>query len=508
MAAPHGAAALLDLTPALRLWAARRRAGLAAQDAVATQRRTLAGLLRRAAGTAFGRAHDFAGIADVAAYQRRVRLRDFEAFWAEFWQPAFPRIGGVTWPGPIPAFAKSSGTTGGPSKYIPVSPAMTRANAGAARDVMAFHFAARPDSRVLGAKNLLLGGATVLDQLAPGIVAADLSGLVGARVPSWARGRVLPPPDIARLAWREKIARLAPVALGERVASISGTPSWMLLFFDQLAALRPGARLVDMFPDLELMVHGGVGFGPYRERVQGWLGGSRALTREVYPASEGFFAFADRGDGEGLRLILDRGIFYEFVCPDDLDGDNPDRRWVADAELGVEYALVLSTNAGLWSYVIGDTVRLVERHPPRLLVTGRTAWMLSVAGEHLIAAELDAAMGVAAQAVGRRLVEYAAAPIPPQGDDPRGGHLFAVELDGPAEAAAFGRALDTALARGNDDYAAHRSEGFGMRDPDVRLLPPGRFVRWMGERGKLGGQHKVPRVVAGVGSLAGLVDDG
>ncbi len=486
----------------------RRRAALAAQDPVETQRRTLRGLLRRAESTVFGRAHEFASIRDVADFQRRVTPRDYEQFHAEFLARAFPRLAGVTWPGPIRAFAKSSGTTGGPSKYIPISAEMSRANAGAARDVMAFHFAARPDSRLLGAKSILLGGSTALETLAPGIVAGDLSGLVLARLPTWARGRSLPPAELARLDWAEKISRLAPVALGERIASINGTPSWMLLFFDQLAAHRPGVKLADMFPELELMTHGGVGFGPYRERILGWLEGSRALTREVYPASEGFIAFADRGDGEGLRLVLDRGLFFEFVRPEDLGGGNPDRRWIADAELGVEYALVLSSNAGLWSYVLGDTVRLIEKTPPRLLITGRTAWMLSVAGEHVIAAELDIAMEEAAGAVGRRLVEYAAAPVPPHGDDLRGGHLFAVELDGEADGVAFGRAVDAALARQNDDYAAHRGGGFGMKDPDIRLLPPGRFLRWMAERGKLGGQNKVPRVVGSADALRRLLDEG
>ncbi len=184
-------------------------------------------------------------------------------------------------------------------------------------------------------------------------------------------------------------------------------------------------------------MHGGVGFAPYRERFAWWLDGSAALTREVYAASEGFIAIADRGDGEGMRLVLDRGLFFEFVRPADLGSANPDRRWVADAEPGVEYALVLSSNAGLWSYVLGDTVRLLQTHPPRLLVTGRTAWSLSVAGEHLIGAELDAAMAEAARAVGRKVVEYAAAPVAPDATDARGGHLFAVELDGPADAAAL-----------------------------------------------------------------------
>lgn len=474
---------------------------------MATQARTLRRLLRQATQTAFGRAHWFAAIGDAAQFQRQVPLRSHEAFAVEWWRPGFPVLDGIGWPGPIRYLAKSSGTTGAASKYLPVSPAMLRANRAAALEVLAWHLAARPDSRVLAGRNFLLGGSTALEALGHGVRAGDLSGIAAATIPAWARGRSFPPAALALLPdWREKMARIAPLSLAAPIASLSGTPSWLLLFLDMLGALRPGARLAQLYPALELVVHGGVGFAPYRERFAWWLEGSRVATREVYAASEGFIAIADRGDGEGMRLLLDRGLFFEFVRPADLGSANPDRRWIADAEPGVEYALILSSNAGLWAYVLGDTVRLVDRHPPRLLVTGRTTWSLSVAGEHLIGAELDAAATEAAQAVGRRVVEYAAAPIPPDATDARGGHVFAVELDGPAAPAAFAGALDAALARLNEDYAAHRAGGFGLRDPQVHLVPAGSFARWMEARGRLGGQNKVPRVVADRAALAGLLE--
>jgi hypothetical protein len=477
------------------------------QDAADVQRRTLLRLLRRAAPTAFGRAHGFAGIGTVAQYQRAVPLRTYEAFWREWWEPAFPLVGGVTWPGKIRYFVNSSGTTSGTTKRIPLSMAMMRGNSLAGLDMLGWHFQRCPGSRIAAGKNVFLGGTTALEQLAPGIEAGDLSGVVAKAQPMYARGRALPPPEVSCLSdWREKMARLAPLALAADVRSVSGTASWMLLFFEACAALRPpGARLRDLFPNLELLVHGGVGFDPYRPRFAEWMEGSRALTREAYAASEGFVAMADRGDGEGLRLVLDRGLFFEFVRPEELGLAKPDRRWIADAELDVEYALVLTTNAGLWSYVIGDTVRLASRDPPRILVTGRTSWFLSVVGEHLIGAELDRGMAEAAAAVGRRVMEYSAAPIQPDEHDSRGGHLFAVELDGPADPAVFGAVLDTAFKRMNEDYAAHRGDGFGLRDPVIRLLPPGSFERWMERRGKLGAQNKVPRVVASVQALSGLL---
>jgi hypothetical protein len=497
----------MDPSPALQLWGSWRRGTLARQDAASTQRKVLARLLRRGALAEFGRAHDFRSIRTVEDYQRRVPLRRYEAFWSTWWAPAFPRVGGKTWPGWIRYFANSAGTTQATTKRLPLSDAMLRANRMAALDTLAWHFAARPESRVLAGHGVFLGGSTRLEVLAPGIRAGDLSGIAAVERPIWARGRVLPQARLARVTnWREKMEALAADALRRRVTSISGTASWMLLFFEIAAALRrPGSRLRDLFPELELLVHGGVGFAPYRDRFAYWMEGGHALTREVYAASEGFVAIADRGDGEGMRLLLDRGLFFEFVQPGELASSTPDRRWVANAEPGVDYALVLTTNSGLWSYILGDTVQIVARDPPRILITGRTSWSLSVAGEHLIGAELDAAVSAAARTVGRRVVEYSAAPVQPDSHDARAGHLFAVELDGTADAAAFAQALDVALNEVNDDYAAHRAGDFGLRPPDVRLLAPGSFARWMESRGKLGAQNKVPRVVEGPESLAQLL---
>lgn len=500
---------MIDATPLLRAAAARRLAALSRMDPVQAQRATLARLLRRAARTRFGRDHGFAGIRTVRDYQDRVPLRPYEAFWAEYWQGAFPTLRDVTWPGLVPCFARSSGTTGGRTKHIPVSRAMLRSNTGAAFDTLAFHLAARPRSRVFGGRNLLLGGSTALERLAPGVRAGDLSGIAADRMPPWARARSFPSRRLALIGdWEAKVAALAPASLGRDVRSISGTPSWMLLFFDQVAALHPDRprRLSAFYPNLELVVHGGVAFAPYRDSMAAWLEGGHAETREVYAASEGFAAAADRGPDDGLRLVLDRGLFFEFVRPGDLHGRSPDRRWLADAELGVEYALVLTTNAGLWSFVLGDTVRLVERRPPRLLVTGRTAFTLSAFGEHLTVQELDRAVAEAARALGASAADYAAGPLFPAAGRARGGHLFVVELlpPAPGRAAAFAATLDAALSRLNADYADHRRGGFGMAPPEVRLVPPGTFAAWMRRRGKLGGQNKVPRVVNDPALLADL----
>ena len=487
---------MIDATPALRLLAARRLASLTAMDPVAAQRATLRTLLRRAAATQFGREHGFAHIRSVAEYQSRVPLRHYEDFWRDYWQPAFPVLRDVTWPGRIPFFAQSSGTTGATTKRIPVSYGGVRANTGAGFDTMAFHLAVRPHSRVFGGRNLLLGGSTGLERLAPGVRAGDLSGIAAVQMPRWAQARAFPPAAVSVIGdWEAKMAAMAPASLTADVRSVSGTPSWMLLFFEQVAAQCGGRRLAEVFPNLELVVHGGVGFAPYRDQFASWLEGGHAELREVYPASEGFIATADRGSGDGLRLIVDRGLFFEFVRPAELNGATPDRRWLQTADLDTEYAIVLTSNSGLWSFVVGDTIRLTQRNPPRLFVTGRTAFTLSVFGEHLIAEELDRAVADAASAIGLHVGDYAAGGWLPEGVA-RGGHVFIVEAaQSVADAAGFARALDASLSRQNADYADHRRGDFGMAAPKVVFAAPGRFAEWMRSRGKLGGQNKVPRVI-------------
>ena len=500
---------MIDATPLLRAVTKPRLAALARMDPLAAQRTTLRRLLRRAANTRFGRDHGFAEIRTIREYQAQVKLRHFEDFLRDYWCETFPRLHNVTWPGLIRFFAQTSGTTGGITKRIPVSRAMIRSNEGAGLDTLAFHLEARPHSRVFGGYNFLLGGSTNMERLARGIYSGDLSGIVVHQMPLWARPRAFPSRDLALIGdWEAKVAAMAPASLERDIRSISGTPSWMLLFFERVAALRPDRprRLVEYYPNLELVVHGGVSFTPYRDSMAAWLEGSHAETREAYAASEGFIAMADRGPGDGMRLVLDRGLFFEFVRPDALDQPNPDRRWLATADLGVEYALVLSTNSGVWSYVIGDTVTLIHRDPPRLVVTGRTAFMLSGFGEHVAAHELDAATADAARAIGASVTDYAAAPLYPEPGRARGGHLFVVELSRPApgEETRFAEVLDATLTRLNLDYADHRRGDFGLAPPQVRLVPPGTFEAWMKRRGKLGGQNKVPRVINDPALLADL----
>jgi hypothetical protein len=287
---------------------------------------------------------------------------------------------------------------------------MNRANGRAAIDILVHHMANQPGSRVLGGKSFMLGGSTDLIEQSPGIRSGDLSGIAASQIPWWARRYTFPSRDLSLISqWEEKVEKLAHACRGEDIRAISGTPSWLLIFFERLFSLWPGKpkTLHDFFPNLELVIHGGVNFKPYQQQFVELLEGSHAELREVYPASEGFFAVADRSPGEGMRLIVDNGLFYEFVAPDLLSAAAPARHWLADVRMDVDYALVVSSCAGLWAYVVGDTVRFVDLHPPRLLVSGRLSYFLSAFGEHLTGEEIEGAVSLAANMIHAGIADFA-----------------------------------------------------------------------------------------------------
>jgi hypothetical protein len=500
----------MNLTPLLKLFARRRRNALAAQDPVGAQEREWAKLLSRAAATKFGNDHQFASLKSIDDYQRAVPLRRYDDFWKTYWKPAFPRIENATWPGVVPYFAVTSGTTSGASKYIPVTPEMNRANTLAGLDLLTHHVTARPRSQVFGGKSFMLGGSTDLVKEADGVWSGDLSGIAVKRLPWWAKGFAFPPLDIALLTdWEDKLNRVAELSARTDIRILTGTPSWLLILFDKLCA-NAGRQVTarDVYPHLDLLIHGGVNFKPYRARFEAFLAGGAEL-REVYPASEGFIALQDETPADGLRLLLDNGIFFEFVPVDELDTPNPTRHWIKTVEPGVNYAIVLSTCSGVWSYVIGDTVRFVSTTPHRILITGRTSYSMSAFGEHLIGEEVEDAVAAAAQSIGAAVTDFSMGAVFPKGPGDLGGHLYVIEFAQTPSAAAvtaFAGVIDETLNRRNDDYRAHRADGFGMKAPEVRAVPPGTFAAWMKARGRLGGQNKVPRIINDQDLFATLKD--
>ncbi len=492
---------MFDPSPLLSLFARHRADVLRHQDTAGVQQAQLHRLLRQARRTRFAQDHDFAGIRSIRDFQDRVPIRGYEDFWNDYWSEGFPDVAGLTWSGRVRYMATSSGTTTGRTKYLPVSDEMIRSNRRAAIDVAVHHLANHPDSRPLAGRTFMLGGSTAFHDLGQGVRGGDLSGIAAGTQARWMRAFSFPPPELALLEnWEEKLETLARLSLEQRISMISGTPAWLLILFERLHALTGGAP---PFPELQLLVHGGVAWDLYRERFRPFLEQTGAATREVYPASEGFIAIADRGSGEGMRLMADNGIFFEFVPLSELDADRPVRHWVGNLETGEDYAIILTTNSGMFAYRIGDTVRFVDRAPPRLLITGRTSYMLSAFGEHLIGAEIDQAVNAAAGATGLTVNEYCVGPVLSRQKGSVGHHLFIVEtgtaITDPTlaqRAAAFRETVDSTLDALSRDYGTHRRNGVGMAGPGIRFVNPGTFARWMARKGKSGGQHKVPRVIS------------
>lgn len=502
---------MFDATPLLKLYARHRYSFFSRSNPAQIQQRQLLSLITRAAQTKFGKDHHFASIKSVEQYQKQVPLRTYEQFWNEYWRAPFPTLVDCTWPGKVPFFAVSSGTSSGVTKYIPFTPAMQRSNTKAGLDLLSHHVINKPDSRIFGGKSFMLGGSTELVEQAPGIFSGDLSGIAVKTLPWWARARYFPDQRLALLKdWEEKIAILSERALKDDIRMISGVPSWMLIFLDRIFEREPQAQrqIRKAFPRLDMLVHGGVSFAPYHSQFMSMLAEGGVDLREVYPASEGFIAIGDRSYGEGLRLNLDHQIFFEFVPLEEFSSSSPTRHWIGNVERDVNYAIVLTTCAGLWSYVIGDTVRFVDTETPRVLVTGRTSYYLSAFGEHLIAEEIDDGIMSASREIGKNVTDYSVGPIFPAQAGELGGHLYIIEfadgLPSPEQKEAFTRTLDARLCKRNEDYEAHRAQGFGLNAPTILPVAPGTFKAWMTRRGKLGGQNKVPRIITNLDLLKDL----
>lgn len=503
---------MFDCTPFLRAYSKFRLAQLAAQNPAATQEAQLMQLLQRAQNTKIGRDYEFAGISSVAEFQARVPLRRYEDFWEHYWQASFPRLDNLTWPGLIGYFCWTSGTTSGKRKFIPYTNEMARAYNKAGTDLLVQHLKNRPSSRLFGGKSFMLGGTTTAKEESPGVFVGEVSGFSAMHMPWWAKPFFFPPRELTDIAdWMDRTDRIAAAARGTDVRLIGGMPSWLLIFLERFKGEFPDSEglLTKLFPNLELLVHGGVRFDAYLKQYQHLMAGGHAELREIYPASEAFMAVADRGYGEGMRLALDAGVFYEFVPVEELESPGPTRHWIKNVELGVNYAIVLTTCAGVWSYILGDTVKFVDRNPGRILITGRTAYAMSAFGEHLILEEVDSGISAAADRVGVSVSDYAMGVTVTGRAGDLGRHVYVVECttavtDDPV-VRDFRDKLDAVLLGLNDDYADHRGGGCGLNPPEVIFIAPGSFKDWMALRGKLGDQHKVPRIITDKELFGGLV---
>lgn len=474
-------------------WAGWRMGSLARSSPVEAQKATLRYLTSKAAGTKFGQDHQFRSIRGAADFQSAVPLRTYEQFWDEYLKHAYPRVENISWPGLVPFYALTSGTTQGATKYIPVTREMVTSNLVASRTMVAQHLANRPNSRLFHGKFFFLGGSTALEQISPGVLQGDLSGIAAREVTEALRPYTFPPLSLAlETDWEKKLQAFAEGSIREPITLVSGVPSWLLILFERIFEITGKQTLSEVWPTLEMVVHGGVKFEPYRKRFEAILGdASQIRLQETYPCSEGFIAIEDVKTPH-LRLLYDHGIFYEFVPVDEIGSARPTRHWLGNVQTGVNYAIVVSTCAGMWSHIIGDTVRFESLDPPLLTFTGRTKYSLSAFGEHLISEEVEMSLAEVANRMGATVAEWHVGPV---FEGALGYHKYVVEFAvPPADLRAFRDALDAELSRRNADYQAHRAEGVGIPAPELIEATPETFRDWMKSMNKLGGQHKVPRM--------------
>ena len=471
-------------------WAIRRLRRNVSQPAQA-QREVLADLLAAAENTAFGRDHDLAGGMDVADYQRAVPVRDYEGL-KGYMDRAVAGEADVLWPGVPLYFCKTSGTTSG-AKYIPLTKDSMPNHIGSARNALLGHIAGTGDASFVDGKMIFLQGSPELAKTPGGVHLGRLSGIVAHHVPGYLQANRLPSWETNCIDdWETKVDAVVRETCTEDLRLVSGIPSWVQMYFERLLEHTGKATVREVFPNLSLFVHGGVAFSPYAERFRQLLGFDIARV-ELYPASEGFLAYQDAPEVEGMLLNVNDGIFFEFIPADRYFEDAPPRLTVGEVELGVQYAVVLSSNAGLWGYDIGDTVKFVSLDPPRVVVTGRIKHFTSAFGEHVIAEEVEGAAQEAVAAHGGVMSEFHVAPqVTPVEGLPY--HEWVVAFDTlPEDMVAFATTLDAALQTRNP-YYKDLIQGAVLRPAVVTPVPADRFTEAMRKRGKLGGQNKVPRL--------------
>lgn len=458
------------------------------------QREVLQDLVTSAQYTEFGRKYDFSHLFNVRAFKDAVPIHEYEDL-----KPYIERIMGgeqnILWNTPIYWFAKSSGTTSEKSKFIPISDeSLEDCHYKAAKDVLTLYYQFNPESELLTGKGLVIGGSHTINPMNNEAQYGDLSAVLLQNSPFWGHWLRTPALDIALMdEWESKIEKLAENTIHENVTSISGVPTWTLVLFKRILELTGKSTMQEVWPSLELYMHGGVSFTPYRDQFKKLIGKDIHYL-EMYNASEGFFAAQDRPGEEGMLLFTDHGIFMEFMPVSEYGKNQPQTIGLQDVELGKNYALVISTNGGLWRYLVGDTIQFVSTRPYRIRVSGRLKHYMNAFGEEVIVDNTDKAISIASSKTGAIVNDYTAAPVY-FSEHANGAHEWLIEFEKePASLDMFTQELDAALKSINSDYEAKRYKDMALRLPIVHILPKGTFTAWLRHKGKLGGQHKVPRL--------------
>ena len=462
---------------------------------VEVQREALFYILTRAANTEWGKKYDFSSITSVAEYQSRVPIQTYEDI-----IPYIERLRkgetNLLWPSEIKWFAKSSGTTSAKSKFIPISvESLEKCHFKAAKDLMAIYSMYNPDTRIFSGKNLTLGGSHKIDQFGSKALYGDLSAILLENTPSWFEIIRTPKSQIALLDdFEEKLNRITQITANENIISMAGVPSWYLVLIKQILAYTGKNDLLEVWPNFEIFFHGGISFTPYREQFKSIIKGDHVNYMETYNASEGFFGIQDDLSRNDMLLMLDYEIFYEFIPTDKLASGSTKAYALGEVEKDVNYAIIISTNGGLWRYMMGDTIMFTSTEPYRFRISGRTKHFINVFGEEIIVDNADKALESACKATGATITDYTAGPIF-MSSSSKGSHEWIMEFEkAPADLNLFTRCLDEALKSVNSDYEAKRHKDLNLVIPTVISAPKGTFTKWFTSKNKLGGQNKMPRL--------------
>ncbi len=459
------------------------------KNAVNVQQNILKNLISEAQNTIFGKDHHFSEIKSYNDFKKQVPIRDYEAL-----KPYIEKVvageSDVLWKGKPLYFAKTSGTTSG-VKYIPLTKESMPMHISAARNALLMYIAETKKADFVDGKMIFLQGSPALNEK-NGVKTGRLSGIAAHYIPKYLLKNRLPSWETNCIEdWETKIEAIVDETINENMTVISGIPSWVQMYFEKLTE-RTGKKVGDIFPNFNLFVYGGVNFEPYRNKFDDLIG-RKVDTIELFPASEGFFAFQDSQNEKGMLLLVDNGMFYEFIPSEEFFDENPTRISLAEVKIGVNYVLILNTNAGLWGYDIGDTVEFVSLNPPRIKVTGRIKHFISAFGEHVIGSEVERAINTQTIDTEIAINEFTVAPqITPASGLPY--HEWFIEFDKkPKDLNDFASKVDAALQQQNSYYFDLIS-GKILRPLKITLIEKGGFNNYMKSIGKLGGQNKVPRL--------------
>ncbi|SFG65847.1 GH3 auxin-responsive promoter [Pontibacter chinhatensis] len=453
-------------------------------------------LISTAKSTEWGKKYGYGDSLSVQEFQERVPISAYEDMY-----PYIERMmkgeQNVLWPSKIEWFAKSSGTTNARSKYIPVSPeSLEDCHYKGGKDMLSIYVNLYPDTKLFTGKGLSIGGSHRPSEFNAKVNCGDVSAVIMQNLPIWAEAMRTPPLKVALMdKWEEKIEKMVEVTVKENVTSLSGVPTWTFVLLKRILEVTGKSNILEVWPNLELFTHGAVAFGPYRQLFRELIPSSQMNYLEVYNASEGFFGIQDQaGTEDEMLLMLDYGVYYEFIPMDQFEEEHPKTLTLDQVELGKNYALVISTNAGLWRYKIGDTIRFTSLSPYRIKISGRTKHFINAFGEEVIVENAEVAITAACDATGAVISNFTAAPIYLE-NDKRGGHEWLIEFEKePSDLKRFTQVLDEKLREVNSDYDAKRQNDIALQEPLVHAAPVGTFLNWLSHKGKLGGQNKVPRL--------------